>query len=169
MNNFTVEKFDLSKNYKGFKEFDCNDEMINQFVQKNLKKRVKKSFSQAFVLLDKNLFVGFYTLESFSISKDSLENQNLSSLPPNVPVIKLGMLGIDKKYQNKKLGSRLLKNALLKVIQISNLTGCIGVYLLSQPNAKSFYEKLGFKVLKKQTPTPMFLHIKTIKEALQTN
>jgi len=166
MNNFKIEKFDISKNYKGFKEFDCNDTMINRFVQKNLKKRVKKSFSQAFVLLDKDRFIGFYTLESFSVVKDDLNNLNLKSLPPSVPVIKLGMLAISKDYQKKGLGVRLLKNAMLKVVNISNLAGCTGLYLLSQPNAKEFYLNLGFSILKEQTPIPMFLHIDTIKEAL---
>ncbi len=166
MSNFKIEKLCVSKNYKGFKEFDCNDSMINRFVQKNLKKRVKKSFSQAFVLLDKDKFIGFYTLENFSIVKDDLSNLNLKSLPPSVPVVKLGMLAISKEYQKRGLGAKLLKNALLKVVNISNLSDCVGIYLLSQPNAKEFYLNLGFSILKEQTPTPMFLHIDTIKEAL---
>ena len=167
MSNFKIERFDISKNYQGFREFDCNDEMINRFVQKSLKKRVKKSFSQAFVLLDGKKFIGFYTLESFSIIKESLENQNLSSLPPNVAVVKLGMFAICKEYQGKGLSKRLLRDALFKVVALSKLSGCVGVYLLAQENAKKFYFNLGFKPLQEQTPTRMFLHIETIKKAIE--
>jgi len=72
MNRLRLETFDPSKSYKGIKTFDCGNEMINRFVQKNLKKRVKRHFSQAYVLLDNERFVGFYTLDTFSIAKDDL-------------------------------------------------------------------------------------------------
>ena len=163
MKKYTVETFDLNKTYKGFKTFDCGNSMINRFVQKNLKKRVKKHLSQAYVLLENEKFIGFYTLDSFSIVKGEFENYKISGLPPNVPVIKLSMLGIDKSRQKQGLGKRLLKDAFLRIIEISKLAGCAGIYLLAEKEAIPFYESLGFKVLKRDiVPLPMFLNIETI-------
>ena len=165
--NFKLEKFDISKTYKGQKEFDCNHEMINKFVQKSLKKRVKKHLSQAYVLLDNEHFVGFYTLDTFSIAKDNFELENKpSGLPPIVPVVKLSMLGIDKSLQGKGLGKRLLRDVLFKVYQISQLAGCTGVYLLAEKDAISFYESLGFVAIKEDEPLPMFLNLEIIIELL---
>ena len=160
--------FDTSITYKGIKSFDCNNEMINTFVKKSLKKRVKKHFSQAYVLLnEKEYFVGFYTLDTFSISREIFKLSNKpSGLPPIVPVIKLGMLGVDNSLQNQGIGKRLLRDALSKVANISKIAGCTGVYLLAEEEAISFYEKLGFVALNKNKPTSMFLHIDKILESI---
>jgi len=165
MTNLKLETFNPSKTYKGIKTFDCNNEMINQFVQKNLKKRVKKHFSQAYVLLDNERFVGFYTLDTFSIAKDNFEFENRpSGLPPIVPVVKLGMIGVDKSLQGQGIGKRLLRDMFVKVFQISKLAGCAGIYLLAEKDAIEFYKALGFIAIKDDEPLPMFLNIDVILE-----
>jgi len=165
MINLKLEKFDPSKTYKGQKTFDCNNEMINRFVYKSLKKRVKKHLSQAYILLENERFIGFYTLDTFSIAKENFELENKpSGLPPIVPVVKLSMLGIDKSYQGQGLGKRLLRDMFLKVYQISKLAGCIGIYLLAEKDAIPFYESLGFVGIKDDEPLPMFLNIDIILE-----
>ena len=158
--------FDTATTYKGMKTFDCGNEMINTFVQKSLKKRVKKHFSQAYVLLnEKEKFVGFYTLDTFSISRKIFELSNKpSALPPIVSVIKLGMLGVDISLQKQGIGLRLLRDALNKVAKISKIAGCTGAYLLAETEAVPFYEKLGFVPLNHSEPLPMFLHIEKILE-----
>jgi len=166
MSNLKLEKFNPSITYKGQKEFDCNNKMINRFVKKNLKKRVKRHLSQAYVLLDENeRFVGFYTLDSFAIAKNDFEleeNKPSLGLPPIVPVVKLSMIGIDKSLQGKGLGKRLLRDVFLKVYQISQLAGCVGLYLLAEKEAIPFYENLGFIKIKDDKPLPMFLKIDII-------
>ncbi|PHS33323.1 MAG: GNAT family N-acetyltransferase [Sulfurovum sp.] len=156
--------FDASSTYKGLKTFDCGNKMINTFVHKSLKKRVKKHLSQAYILLDQNeKFVGFYTLDTFSINREIFELPNKpSGLPPIVPVIKLSMLGIDISLQKQGIGKRLLQDALLKVVDISKIAGCTGIYLLAEVEAVSFYKKLGFVVLNDAMPLSMFLHIEKI-------
>lgn len=167
MPKLKLEKFDVSKTYKGLKVFDCDNEMINTFVHRSLKKRVKKHLSQAYVLLEDECFVGFYTLDTFSIAREIFQTEeNPSNLPPVVPVVKLSMLGVSKELQGKGIGSRLLRDAMLKVAQISELTGCAGIYLLSERDAVSFYESLGFIRLKKDEPLPMFLNISEILDSI---
>ena len=158
--------FDTSTTYKDMKSFDCGNEMINTFVHKSLKKRVKRHLSQAYVLLDeKETFVGFYTLDTFSINREIFElSDKPSGLPPIVPVIKLGMLGVDISLQKQGLGKKLLQDALFKVVDISKIAGCVGLYLLAEEEAVSFYKKLGFVALNDATPLPMFLHIEKILE-----
>ncbi len=168
MPKLRLVKFDTSASYRGSKSFECNNEMINKFVQRSLKKRVKKHLSQAYVLLEDDLFVGFYTLDTFSITRDLFEaDQKPSSLPPVVPVVKLGMLAVGQQLQGQGIGKRLLRDALLKVVEISELAGCAGVYLLAEKNAISFYEKLGFISLKDGDPLPMFLSIDNVLSTLE--
>jgi len=128
---------------------------------------VSKNFSQAYVLTDeKEHFLGFYTLDTFSIHREQFELDRPSSLLPAVPVIKLGMLGVDRSIQGRGIGKRLLRDALLRVIEISHISGCAGVYLLAEEKAIGFYEKLGFAMPKQTSPVPMFLHIDKIMECI---
>lgn len=160
--------FDTTITYKGIKTFDCGNTMINTFVRRSLKKRVKKHLSQAYVLLnEKEEFVGFYTLDTFSISREIFElSDKPGGLPPMVPVIKLGMIGVDISLQKQGAGRRLLRDALLKAVEISKIAGCAGVYLLAEAEAVAFYEKLDFVPLNHATPLPMFLHIEKILEVI---
>jgi len=168
MTKYRLVKFDTAFSYKDYKTFDCNNEMINTFVQRSLKKRVKKHLSQAYVLLEDDIFVGFYTLDTFAITRDMFETeQKPSALPPVVPVIKLGMLAVDKKIQGQGIGKRLLRDALLKVAEISELAGCAGIYLLAEKDAVVFYESLGFITIKKAIPSPMFLSIDQVLDAVE--
>ncbi len=168
MPKLTLVSFDTSITYKGMKRFDCGNEMINTFVRRSLKKRVKRNFSQAYVLLDeKERFVGFYTLDTFAITRELFDDNNKpAGTPPMLPVIKLGMLGVSKTLQRKGIGKRLLKDAIQKVHAISKIAGCAGLYLLAEERAVGFYEQLGFIKLKETLPAPMFLDIGVIRSLL---
>ena len=168
MTKYRLVKFDTSSSYKSIKIFDCNNDMINTFVHKSLKKRVKKHLSQAYVLLKNDTFSGFYTLDAFSIAKDMFETEHKpSALPPVVPVVKLGMLAVDKNLQGQGLGKRLLRDAMLKVAEISELAGCAGIYLLAEKDAVAFYASLGFIKIKEDTPSPMFLSIEQVLDTVE--
>ncbi len=170
MPKLKLVKYDLNTTYSGIKNFDCGNNMINSFVHKSLKKRVKRHLSQAYVLLDQeenDRFVGFYTLDTFSIVRESFESENKpAGLPPIVPVVKLSMLGIDKQLQGQGIGKRVLRDTLLKTVQISELAGCAGIYLLVEKEAVDFYKSFGFIELKKDDPLPMFLSIDLILNSL---
>jgi len=74
---------------------------------------------------------------------------------------------LDISLQKQGIGLKLLRDALQKVVEISKIAGCAGLYLLAEAEAVSFYKKLGFVPLKPTTPLPMFLHIEKILEAVE--
>lgn len=59
----------------------------------------------------------------------------------------LGRLAVDKEYNGKGVGSGLLKDAVLRVIQASEIVGirAILVHAISE-DARKFYERKGFGV-----------------------
>lgn len=154
--------------YKGQKQFDCNNKIINKFVRDSLKSQVKKSLSVAYVLTDTahdNHFVGFYTINHHMIDMSLLTTLELGSLPSKIPCTRLVMLGVDKSYRGQQLGSRLMKHALQLTVASSKQIGCFGMYLDAEPSAMAFYQALGFKLLESdKTPNsfPMFLPLSAI-------
>lgn len=158
-----VSRYDPALSYAGQKQFDCEHAVVNSFVHNSLKPQVKKSLSVAYVLTDADQadrFVGFYTIAQHMIDVSLLSSMQLGSLPRKVPCTRLVMLGIDKRYKNQNLGSKLMKHALTVTLSVSRQIGGFGLYLDADPLTVAFYQKLGFALLdgdKSPTPSPMFL------------
>jgi predicted N-acetyltransferase YhbS len=155
--------YDSALTYAKRKQFDCEHKVINSFVRNSLKSQVRKSLSVAYVLTDggqEHRFVGFYTIAQHTIDVSLLSSLELGPLPRNIPCSRLAMLGVDKDYKGRQLGLRLMKHALLLTQSAAKQVGGFGLYLVADPLAVGFYQKLGFKLLaENQTPdpSPMFL------------
>ena len=165
--SFELGLYDPEKTYFEQKKFDCEHAIINKFVSSGLKQQVKKNTSVAYVLTDpasNDRFVGFFTLVMSHIDNAALA-PFASSLPLQVPCVRLVMLGVDKSYRSKNLGLRLLKHALVKTKETARSLDCRGLYLDADPGAVSFYTKYGFIALEKPadagSSTPMFLFLES--------
>lgn len=160
--------FDPGKTYGGRKQFDCGHAVINKFVRDSLVQQVKRQLSVAYVLTDsdeQDRFVGFFTLAHHAIDASALSTLQLGSLPRQIPCARLIMLGVDQAYKNQKLGSGLMKQALVITKNASSHMGCYGLYLDGDPTALGFYKKLGFALLegdKSPEPSPMFITVGSI-------
>lgn len=158
--------------YADQKKFDCEHALINKFVAGSLRQQVAKKLSAAFVLVDtelENKFVGFYTCSMASVDRGMLASLSKGSLPHQVPCVRIGMLGIDKRYKNQQLGSRLLRHAIVNMVATRHI-GCYGMTLDADAAAVDFYLKNGFTLLEERkdpNPTPMFLHIETAIQSIE--
>ena len=167
-----LEWLDPGKTYYQQKKFDCGNEKINKFVANSLKKQVRDGLSQCFVLLDatdSNRFIGFYTLCAFAINAPELAAHSAGSLPGRVPCSRLVMLGVDKNFQKRGLGKRLMKSVFQKTMNAAKEIGIYGLYLDADEDAYDFYDDLGFVTLQYKVdslPTPMFMHIDTIRASM---
>jgi ribosomal protein S18 acetylase RimI-like enzyme len=164
-----LSRYDSEKSYKGQKSFDCGHKVINDFVVRSLKQQTKNNNSVGYVLTeDDTTFVGFYTITSTSIQREELVVASLASSPPLVPVTKLSMLGVSLAYKRRGYGSGLLRHAMEITAEVSVKIGTRGLYLDADDDAYDFYVKHSFIPLKLRqapAPTPMFLHLSTIKQA----
>ena len=160
--------FDPTALYGGRKQFDCGHAVINKFVRDSLVQQVKKQLSVAYVLTDpdqQDRFVGFFTLAHHAIDASALSVLQRGLLPRQIPCVRLIMLGVDQNYKNQKLGSRLMKQALVITKEASSHMGCYGLCLDADPAAIGFYQKLGLALLegdKSPAPSPMFIAIGSI-------
>lgn len=164
---FELGIFDPDLTYFEQKKFDCEHAVINKFVSGSLKQQVKKNTSVAYVLTDpaaNDIFMGFFTLVMSCIDNVALA-PFASSMPRQVPCVRLVMSGVDKAYKGQNLGLRLLKHALMKTKESARSLGCRGLYLDADPRAVAFYTKYGFIALEKPVKpgdsTPMFLFLES--------
>jgi predicted N-acetyltransferase YhbS len=103
--------------------------------------------SRTFVICQDNQVVGYYALASGSVERMASPKSIARNMPEPIPVMVLGRLAIDARMQGQRLGSALLKDALLRTLSVSKNVGirAILVHAISE-DAKRFYVGYGFQV-----------------------
>lgn len=110
--------------------------------------------------------VAYYALATGSVQRAELKSKMRHGAPDPVPVMVLGRLAVDKGHQGKGLGGALLKDGLLRTIEVSRSAGVrmMMVHAIDEA-AAAFYVRYGFQPLPKQ-PLTLFMPIESIIEAL---
>ena len=94
---------------------------------------------------------GYYTLANGSVSRDEAPERvakGLGKYP--IPITLLTRLAVDQSEKGKGIGRRLLKDAVLRCYQASELVGSRAIVTHAKDEAaKSFYQRFQF------APSPM--------------
>lgn len=160
-----IEK--LSKNHNK-SDFDCENELLNNYIRKQAKQDVNRDLSACYILNDRidKRVLGYYTLSGNSIDRNEFPTELIQKMPPsyyNLPTILLGRLAIDKNEKGKGYGSILLMDALKRCVEISDSLGVLAVVVDPyDEKAISFYKKYGFILI--PSNNKMFIPIKTIED-----
>lgn len=149
--------------------FDCGEQALNNFLSLRALNEMSQRLSVTTVALDEKVtsIIGFYSISPTQIAKASLSNREGRGVPYNlVPGIRIGRLAIDKNYQGKGFGAKLLKHALQKCFKMSEeFGGRVIVVDAKNDIAAAFYERYGFKSIK-DDPLLFVLKISTLFKVL---
>ena len=88
------------------------------------------------------------------------------NMPNPLPVLLLGRLAVDKRYHNQGIGQALLRDAMMRAVNVSGDAGVFAllVHALSD-QAKQFYLSRGF-VESPLQPMTLVMTIETIRSIL---
>ena len=127
-------------------EFDCGNDALNDWLIKHALKNQSSGASRTFVICRDNRVAGFYALASGSVERMTSPKSIARNIPEPVSVMVLGRLAVHSTMQGKRLGSALLKDALLRTLSVSKNVGirAILVHAISE-DAKRFYLGNGFQ------------------------
>ncbi len=152
----------LSKRHKR-DSFDCGNELLNIFLKKYAYQNQYQYFVGVTYVIHENIrVIGYITISASSIKKASLD---VKKPYEDILVLRIGRLAVDRKYQGKRIGEKLLKFGIEKAIELKERYGCVGIVVDTKEDAMDFYKKYGFvtmQTLEKHSTTPMYLSIKTI-------
>lgn len=157
--------------------FSCGKHALDDYFARHAVKNDAAGIGRAYVLrrgIDDDgslpLVLGFYTLsmalaESAAVS--AVLKKNLPKYP--MPVALIGRLAIDQRAQGRRLGEKLLLDALRRVVKASNIVGCTGVIVdAKDEDAERFYARYDFTTVTSEGwPRRMFLPIGTARVAFQ--
>lgn len=125
--------------------FDCGEASLNEWLQKRAVKNNQIGVSRTYVIANDRAVIGYYCLATGAIAHEEAPKKMRRNRPDPLPVMVLGRLAIHKNHHNQGLGSALLRDAVLRILQASEIAGisALLVHALSE-NAKRFYLSRGF-------------------------
>lgn len=117
------------------------------------------------------IVLGYFTLATSSIPRDSLPKKHVRGLPPyDLPLILLARLAVDKRFRGKGLGHALISEAIKIILRVANEVGCRCIITDAYRDKVDWYARYGFIPVEGATengPQKMFLDVRTIRAALQ--
>ena len=141
----------------------------NQPLDDWLRLRALKSegrSSRTYIVADGDVAVGYYCLSTGAENRVALPAKLSRNTPDPVPLILLGRLAVDLRYQGKGIGAGLLKDALHRTVQVSRTVGSRAVLVHAiDDNARAFYARYGFIEFPAGSRT-LFLPIDTLAAGL---
>mgnify|MGYP002621159699 FL=1 len=152
-------------------EFDCEKELLNNYLKTQAGQDIKRKLSACFVLADKETYCiqGYYTLSNNSIPLSCFPEPIKRKLPQSyncIPTTLLGRLAVDKNFKGKGFGKILLIDALRRSYELSKEIGSFAVVVDPiDRDAELFYERYDF--IKLPDSEKMFIAIKTLKELFE--
>jgi predicted GNAT family N-acyltransferase len=151
-------------------KFSCEEESLTEYIQKQVSQDVKKNLVACFVILnDQSEVIGYYTLTSESLDRETIPEKYQKKIPGNynAPVTLLGRLARDISQKGTDIGEHLLMDALYRSYKISKENiGSMAVVVdpLSQ-HANRFYAKYGFELI--PDSGKMFIPMRTIAKLFE--
>ena len=148
------------------------DRFFHRFAGQN---QFKHYLGVTYVAVDGDAILGFATLAPGHVEIDDLPASARKKLPRYpLPVLRLARLAVDQSARGQGLGRQLLGFVCRLALRMASDYGCVGVVVDAKPDAVDFYQRYGFLSVDalegrsdaRPAPIPMFLAIRSIREAL---
>jgi GNAT superfamily N-acetyltransferase len=126
-------------------EFDCGVPALNHWLMHRAAFNHREGASRSFVYCVEKRVVAYYSLSAGSIPQLDAPGNIRRNMPDPVPIVLLGRLAVDSGWHGRKLGTRLVKDALQKCKAISIEVGVRAVLVHAKDERGAvFYTNLGF-------------------------
>ncbi len=152
------------------KSFDCGRDAQNSFLKERARKHADKNFSKTWVAVHEGAptILGYVTLSMGSVQFENVSEAIRASLPKYpIPVLHVGQLATDLRFQGHRVASFLLRFAALQGIRASKTVGCYALELFADNEiAHAFYLRQGFLELAPGSPR-LYQSIASLELSLQ--
>lgn len=126
--------------------FDCGVEPLNEYLRRYALANHQNRAARTYVAMRNDQIVGYYTLANGSVSREDAParvTRGLGRYP--VPVTLLARLAVHVSEKGKGLGRGLLKDAVLRAYQASEIVGSRAIITHAKDDSvRAFYERFQF-------------------------
>lgn len=148
-----------------YKHFSCGKTELDEYLKRYAKNNHKKGIGKTFVLKEKGIVLGFYTISMGSIEFFSVPESKKSGLPKYpTPVAKIGRLAVDERAKGDGIGKFLLIDAFRRIYEASQSVAAFAIIVDAKDgDVKEFYKHFGF-IECQDSVQSLFLPIETIRK-----
>ena len=143
------------------KEFDCDDETLNDFLFNKAKAYTSELLSTTFIIEDATQTIAYFSVFNDSLkveeeefaSKNALKRflKNLVSHPKRhleyFPAVKIGRLAVNKNIKKSGLGKTIVNYIIDYALEQNEKCACKLLTVDAYSQSLGFYEKMGFEYL----------------------
>ena len=143
--------------------FSCGEESMDAWLRQHALRNQESGASRTFVVTtDDSCVVGYYSLAAGHLVAIDAVGRFRRNMPDPLPVVVLGRLAVDIRFQHRGLSRAMVRDALLRTIAAAEQLGIRGVIVHALRNELiDYYRKLGFT----SSPTTPDLLMITLKDA----
>ena len=126
-------------------DFESGIDQLDEWLKRRAIRNEETGASRTYVVCAGDRVVGYYAIASGAVAQENATGKIRRNMPEPVPVMVLGRLAVDRRYQSRGIGQGLLRDAVLRIVQASEIAGirAILVHAISE-EARAFYETFGF-------------------------
>jgi predicted N-acetyltransferase YhbS len=148
--------------------FRCGDDSLDEWLRRYALTNQASGSARTFVSCLDDRVCGYYALASGAVSRASAPARVAKAMPEPVPVLLLARLAVDRAVQGRGLGWRLLRDAVLRTLQVADHVGVRALLAHSLDQAAAdFYARYDFQP-SPTDPLHMVLLLKDARALLRT-
>ncbi len=114
--------------------FDSGEPSLDDWLRRRALKNQENGSSRTYVVCQGQDVIGYYCLSAGAIGHAEAPGNLKRNRPDPIPVIVLGRLAIHSAYHQQRMGTALLRDAILRTLQAAEVA----------EQAKRFYRSRGF-------------------------
>lgn len=125
--------------------FDCGVAALNDWLKRRALLNHLSGASRSYVATAGRRIVGYYCLSAGAIQHASVPGNIRRNMPEPIPVLVMGRLAVDVKFQGRGLGPALLLHALERTQDLAKGAGIRALLVHAKDEiATHFYKRFGF-------------------------
>lgn len=147
--------------------FDCGQDNLNRYLKQYALMSQRADGAKTYVGLCDETIIGYYTLVVGNVAyEDAAERLTKGLSRDPVPVMLLARLATNLTWQGKGVGAALLRDAMQRTIQVSEIAGLRAFLVHAKDDkAKQFYEHFNFSP-SPTDPYHLYLLVKDIRKIM---
>lgn len=128
-----------------FSSFDCGNAALNDWLRSRATASEGLS-ARAYVVMQGAVVASYYCIATGAVAHAAAPGRLRRNMPDPIPVMVIGRLAVDRRYQGKGLGQGMLKDALQRILGVSRMAGVRAVLVHAIDDAAAgFYAAYGFR------------------------
>ena len=126
--------------------FSCGESELDDWLSRRALTNQLSGASRTYVVAVENRVIAYYALASGSVLAGEAPGRVRRNMPDPIPVIVLGRLAVDRRWQGQGLGRALLRDAILRSLQAAKIVGIRAILVHAlHVKAAAFYRNAGFQ------------------------